>query len=294
MQIFRRSLTLLVLVQGLCLLQAVTAAEIYKWTDAEGNVHFSTQPPPPASGADVSATGLSAEGKSGSVPLDLESSAWLVRKGHTRIKLTFSESGSYSWLETTSLPGYPISEKRKYGKYKLEGDRLTLTQRDANREDVGRSVYRATMQSADMLRLADINVSDEVYVFSGRPGEYRALKNEKERMISGSWAQVPYRAENRALALVRFESGIFYFFPPDASGTVKASTPESTYRAIASGKWFVEGDILQLDFWEAKGSMASRMLSQERWRITVLDHRRLQVTDEAGRKTQVFVRERTR
>lgn len=294
MRVSRRWQQLLALVFGLCMAQVMAAAEIYKWTDAEGNVHFSTQPPPPASGADISATGLSAEGRSGPVPLDLEASAWLARKGHTTVKLTFSEQGGYSWSESTNLPGYPVSEKRKYGKYQLDGDRLTLTQRDKNREAVGRSVYRASMQSADTLRLADVNVSDEVYVFSGRPTEYRALKNDKERMISGSWAQVPYRAENRAIARVRFESGVFYFFASDESGTVKTSTPNNTYNAIASGKWSVEGDILQLDFWEAKGSMASRMLNQERWRITVLEHRRLQVTDEAGRKTQVFVRERTR
>lgn len=269
------------------------AGAIYKWTDEQGNVHFSTTPPPAASNK-ATTTGLSSEGRSGQREVILEGTDWLGRKGDRIIKIGFSHSGGYSWSETSSVPGYAASKKTTYGKYQLDGDRLTLTELNTNREAIGTRILVATMASADSLRLADVNVSDAVYQLASKPTESRALSGDKELMISGGWSQVPYRTEDTLIAMVSFEDGIFYFHAADGRARIGDSPPRSNYHAIASGKWHVEGEWLVLKFWEATGAMASRSLMEERWRIVALEHRRMQLEDAQGRQRQVFVRKRTR
>ena len=285
--------TVLVLL-ALLTMAATARGEIYTWTDADGNVHFGTQPPPEViEGARD--TGIRSQGGSAaSLEGVLPGSEWLARQGNRLIKVEFRSNGrSFSWQESAlALDGSRGRAKKHYGDYRIEGERLILTRVNKNRERLDEETFLARLSGSDSLKLVDIHVPGRVYRLAAEPSSTRPLRNEREEAIVGTWTQVAYRVEDNIVGYIHFGNGIFYLYDPREHGNRIGGKP-SDRDQVASGKWHVEGKTLHLNFWEASGSASGRMLKQERWDIVSVEHRRLEIADNAGR-TQVFRRERTR
>ena len=240
-------------------------------------------------------TGIRSQGGSRtSLEGALPGSVWLGRSGNQLIKIDFKENGrSFIWKEESIAENGSRSRPRtRYGDYRVEGERLVLTRTDKNRERLGEETFLARLSGADSLKLVDIHVSGRVYQLSARPTSTRALTNDKEQALAGTWTQVTYRMEDNIVGYMHFGNGIFRLYDPREYGNRIGGEPRDE-DLVASGKWHADGSTLSLDFWEAEGSAASRMLRQERWDIVVLDHRRLEITESNGRRTQVFLRQRS-
>lgn len=273
------------------LLASPLQAQVFKWTDAEGNVHFGTSPPPGMM-QHARDAGVQADGKKKvSVRDALPGSTWLGRSGDRMYKVIFMNDGKrYEWKESILGPsGQRSATTTSSGYFSLDGEQLRMTRLNKNREVAGDSTYLATMSGSDSLRLVDINVSGRVFNLMARPEDTRMLK-ESELAIAGTWAQVLYRVEEQIIGYIEFDDGVFQLYDPNSKSNTLSSAPSYKHQ-VATGKWRVEGNRLLFDFWEAKGSAASRMLRSESWDIVSVDHRRLEISD--GRRTQVFRRERT-
>lgn len=122
----RTSMACMLLVMSL----DVGAAGVYKWTDAEGNVHFTTTPPPAAAGSEEQVATHTIPPAEDLRPLMtlMPKWAWKGERDGWEIRVTFNERGYYIETLRRPLDGRYRPGGRSYlGKWRIENRTLIFS-----------------------------------------------------------------------------------------------------------------------------------------------------------------------
>lgn len=108
----------------------VTAAAVYKWTDADGNVHFTTTPPPHAAGSEERVAEHRVPPAEDLLPLVrlLPRWAWKGERDSWHVRMTFNNRGYY--IESLVRPSQGSGGRpgRSYlGKWHIENRTLVFS-----------------------------------------------------------------------------------------------------------------------------------------------------------------------
>ena len=267
-----------------------TGSGVYRWVDADGNVHFSSNPPPEVIvSAESTGISTSASRAGGNPSVDLPG-FWLGSHEGMTIALDIRQ-GSMSWKEFS--PGrygrYLNGQRNFSGPVKIERDLFTFTMLDAYQQVRGQRQFRIRMQDEETLELVGIH-QHGVYRLTKRPYLTRPL-SPAELDISGDWAEVDTATESQVLGRIRFEDGIFNRYRVAGNERINGS-PAEAYRE-ADGRWRVEEGVLYLDHWMGEKSYSDKLLKSEKWTIREVTLRRLLLANPAGNRLMIFRRERT-
>src|SRR5690606_22423161 len=108
-----------------------TAAAVYKWTDAEGNVHFTTTPPPQAAGSEEQVASHRVPPADDLLPLVrmLPRSAWEGERDGWQVRMTFNKRGYYIESLVRRRDGGGVRPGRSYlGKWHIENRTLIFSE----------------------------------------------------------------------------------------------------------------------------------------------------------------------
>ncbi len=265
-------------------LWCLTGAGVYKWTDANGIVHYSSTPPPASQPVEKTGFTTSRSERTDHSLDEVLTGTWYAKRGNNLIQLYIStprqDGRRYQWLET--LRQSKVRDERgllRSFEQRLEltldqGGTRTLTVRDA---------------SPSLLTLADSDADEILRFRQVEPPRYKL--NANESAMEGYWAEVAPRAPTQAIRKIRFENGHFERFSADRHE--RWSSPPNPNATIAKGNWRVEDDVVVLDYIQASKALADKALQEEQWRIEQLDGRNLILRQDMGSQRLHFVRERS-
>lgn len=278
------------------------AGKVYKWTDEDGNVHFSQTPPPDSNAADVEESGESGAGGR----LRLAEARWYLASGDDMYVLEFGIHGQPEVFELQRVRAARNRGRGRLirGQWALEGARLTLDFDQESRQGAsrprpgepfaavqGRRIrFRLEPEGADRMKLDGSRTR-----FNGNwlAWRERELAGQAEQRLEGGWS---HRGSESRIEFHR--DGRF-----EVRGRVRGSDELGRY---AYGTWRYYDPILHLQVFEVvrSGWRQSEVstdsvreheldmresLRLHRWRVERLDGRLLELVDPDTGTKEVFI-----
>ena len=195
-------------------------AGVYKWTDSEGNVHFSDSPPA-QSKAEKAVEDDDGGGRS-AVSNDI-TGRWMSRG---------IAGAHYLELDEDKTFVYSIGAERRRGTWSYNSPELRLDRYSDSASDAsgsGERTHRVIDLKPSRLHLRMPDGRTRLFLRSyGRSN----LSDQEQRMV-GFWA-----VTDMDLKILFKSRGLFYFEQKGAHGT----------RPEAYGNWYRQGDVVTLEF----------------------------------------------
>lgn len=263
------------------ILALTTGAGVYRWTDAEGNVHFGSTPPR----VKDNIQDLDRYGES-DVNLSLNElipGDWfgMDDKAQIELKITRSDQGRdvYIWRRDQGR-----SHETLHSGYVRYGNTiLTLVDADGQIQHQ----FDARTQSRYQLVLTD-KVTDQQHRFR-RPELDRTDLNAREQMLSGIWTELSLEHPDRPLFAIEFKGGQFTRY--QAHTRFGRYQPPRTNLRTTLGDWRVDGNTLSLDYLRAYGPFSQYSMTTQYWEIIKLEPRELVLRQQDGNAQLHFRRQ---
>ncbi|GAA3975450.1 DUF4124 domain-containing protein [Allohahella marinimesophila] len=251
---------------GLC--SVLTGAKVYKWVDAQGQVHFGTQPPPAVlKEAEVSKVSVDTP-KIVRIEEVLEG-RWYMLDGSLLHELVVYDT-KVNWNEYEEK-----LERTARGEWQLTGPTLRI----AGEKIPGGTAAFTIKSVAAHEFTAYWEQTDRIHTFR-KLADSRYELSSQEEMLNGDWAEVSASDLSKPVAKFRFDSGRFYTFPVVRKERVQNQVNINHVRA--EGNWEIEEQTLVIRYFKAFGQFANRALTTERLAIKQMNKLGFAVTDSQG------------
>lgn len=259
---------------------ALSGAQTYKWTDANGQVHFSSSPPPEIirqSQAEV--VGSTQSQKSSGTMRDVLYKDWYTLIGNQKVMLRISDLG-FNWSVMDKNDQQLVED---HGSAEQLKDRFILTSKKLNGKT--RTFIAKHIETA-MLDLVDAD-TEQSYRYRCTCDNRRAL-SKKEEFIEGKWAEFTGSTETLSGKISFQDDGTFYRY---FAAYGEDPYYESPYpKKIAEGFWALRNDVLTLTYTVGNKHLWDKTGKEEEWSVQLFDYRTLKLEKDGA--TLLFRRKR--